>query len=153
MDVFLVIAEEAEPIGWNDRSLVAARFGKYVTNHERPVRELDSLRMTFDRLKNVKKPTGDPSYPRRVRRAKHIARDILSKVQSVWVGDTLEDSEEVLHGDDDEWIASQSTGAVDRSSAARGRTRKRKAGATGVRRGDGAEELVEHVGAMSPEIC
>lgn len=55
-------------------------------------RDIESPRPKFDRLANVKKPTGDPSYFSDVRRAKHIARCILGKFIEVSIGDSDEDS-------------------------------------------------------------
>lgn len=63
----------------------------------RPVRDVESVREKFDRLTKTKKSTGDPSCPASVRRAKHISKDILSKVNAVSVGDESLDEVEPIY--------------------------------------------------------
>ena len=69
------------------------------------MRDLDSLKCKFDKLANMKKPTGDPSCPEDVRRAKHIARDIFNRANAGKVGSSSEDDED---SDDDDKVFSQS---------------------------------------------
>lgn len=73
----LDLVEETLPIGSNDRTVVAQGYAMYVARTGRPPRELESLRMKFDKLANTKKPTGDPSCPPLVRLVKRMSREIL----------------------------------------------------------------------------
>lgn len=57
------------------------KFNIYASENGRSFRVMDYLRTKFDNLAKTKKPTGDPSCPPNVRRAKHIARDILGRVK------------------------------------------------------------------------
>lgn len=66
-----------EPIGASELVLVAVEFNSYV---EETSPHKESLEIKFAKLTNIKRPTGDPSWPPSVQRAKHIARDILAKV-------------------------------------------------------------------------
>lgn len=52
---------------------------KWVTEHDRPLREIDSFKNKFDKIFNSIKETGDPILPPLVRRAKHIACMIQPK--------------------------------------------------------------------------
>jgi hypothetical protein len=49
------------------------------------LREGDDLKLKFRRLKSVKKPTGDPTCPPQVVRAKRIYRGIERKMNVQWV--------------------------------------------------------------------
>lgn len=51
----------------------------------------------FDRMANVKKPTGHASFSLEVRRAKNIARDILERVNVISVSD--KDGDETDEGE------------------------------------------------------
>lgn len=96
MSKLVDIVEVVEPIGSNEWCRVAFKFNKYAKENCRPCRDTESLRKTFDRLTNMKKPTGDSSSPETVRRAKHIARYILSRVHAVSVSDEESDEKRSL---------------------------------------------------------
>lgn len=94
----LDIVEVVEPIGSNEWCRVAFQFNNYTKDKCRFYRDKKSLRNKFDRLDNMKKPTDDPSWPEIVRHSKKIARDILSRLYVVSVGDkTLDEIEEVWY--------------------------------------------------------
>lgn len=54
---------------------------------EWPQRDSESLRRKFYALKNAKKPTGDPSCPPEIRRAKHVFREIEDKCSVLQLDD------------------------------------------------------------------
>lgn len=58
----------------------------YAEGAERSLRDMKSLKQKFDGLANTKKRTGDPNCPSLVRRATHIARGVLNRVNAVSVG-------------------------------------------------------------------
>ena len=68
--------DEIKPRGSNEWEAVARAYNisrlsaEYLTG--RPERDVDSCKTKFKALKNVKKPTGDPTIPPEVKRAKQI---------------------------------------------------------------------------------
>lgn len=82
------------PRGNNDWVQVAEEYnlGRPAAFFERTV---DSIRNKFKALRNVRKPTGDPTIPHFVKVAKHIQRDIEQRISTL----TVDDEEEL---DDDE---------------------------------------------------
>ena len=72
---------------------------------KRPSPEIDSLKIKFEKLVKTKNPTGDPSCPPRVRRAKYIARNILRKVNPISARDQANEKPGSL-GDIDETTGS-----------------------------------------------
>ena len=87
-----------EPLGANEWALVHRMYNEWTEKAERPVRDQMSLKSKFDKLVNTRKKTGDPSCPASVRRAKHIARDILNKCSALTING--ESSSESESGDD-----------------------------------------------------
>lgn len=85
-DDLLDSVEGIEPCRSNQWSLVATEFQEWAAESGRPLRDMDSLKATFDKLVNVKKPTGNLSCPDDVRRAKSIARDILQNLSACTIG-------------------------------------------------------------------
>ena len=86
--------EHYEPLGANEWALVHNMYKEWAESGERPVRDQMSLKSKFDKLANTKKRTGDPSCPSSVRRAKHIARDILKKCSALTIsGESSSESE------------------------------------------------------------
>lgn len=158
IDALLDVVEEVQPIGANEWSLVAAKFEMYATEVGRVPREMESLKLKFDRLSNTKKPTGDPSCPPHVRRAKRIARDILSRVNAVAVG---VDSE----GDEENTVDESTVNEVNVVPVSPKRARehipslgsrktRRTAGAAGIgmKRENEEAKLVGYVGDMSRAV-
>ena len=70
------IFEEDEPFGLNTWATCALQFNSWAKDNKRPHREYESLQKKFDKPAATKNPTGDPSCPQTVRRAKHIAASI-----------------------------------------------------------------------------
>lgn len=60
-------------------------FNKKVHVHVRPLRDAEFFKRKFGQFANTKKPTCDPYFPSLVRCTKHNARNILSKVNAVYV--------------------------------------------------------------------
>lgn len=58
------------------------RYNESASMRGRMSRDIDSLKGKFEKLANTKQRTGDPSCPLDVRRAKHIAREMLSRVNA-----------------------------------------------------------------------
>eukprot|EP00171_Calliarthron_tuberculosum_P004866 IDg4866t1 len=75
----LDIVEEQLPFGANMWARVRTDFNNWATANIRPNRKSSSLKSKFDRMASTKKPTGDPSCPSDVCRAKHVARDMLER--------------------------------------------------------------------------
>ncbi|KAI0564370.1 hypothetical protein FGB62_26g214 [Gracilaria domingensis] len=82
IDLLLEIVSELEPTGANGWARVAQQFNDDITDADKAFRTAESLKDKFDRLIHVRKPTGDPTCPPFVRRAKQINRDIQAKVVS-----------------------------------------------------------------------
>lgn len=66
--VLLDLVEEMLPLGQSDWDALTLQYNGKVSNP----RESDQLRRKFKALKNVSKPTGDPTCPIEVKRAKRI---------------------------------------------------------------------------------
>lgn len=79
IDTLLDQAAEILPLDAHHWALVGQRFAAWAGEEGRPERDIDALKAKFDKLSNTKKPTGSPTCLPSVRRAKHIARDILAK--------------------------------------------------------------------------
>ena len=58
-------------------------------------RDADSIRAKFKTLKNATKPTGDPTCPPEVVRAKHIAAEIERGVGVIGLDDDNDDQESI----------------------------------------------------------
>ena len=100
----LEIVQKAEPIGANEWAKVASLYETWSIDNYRPIRDATSLKAKFDKLANVKNPTGNPSCPPHVRSTKNIARNILSRA-SVCVAGEDDDSDK---GSDDEIVGDES---------------------------------------------
>ena len=74
---------------------VAESYKLWQQEHGTSVRDIDSLKIKFDKLSRMKKPTGSADCSPSVRRAKHIARAFQAKYVSASLGiqDDEEDSE------------------------------------------------------------
>lgn len=121
---------------------------------------MESLKPKIDRLANTKKPTGDPSCPPLVRRATHIARDILTRVNAVVVGAESEseeaDGQEASNGEYSDIAGGTKRRAKNDAPSLGGRANKRAAGAAGIRvkreRDSDDSNLVQYVGDMSKAV-
>ena len=71
--------EENLPCGGNEWEAVAMRFNRSLPNGVAS-RDADSLKAKFKSLRNVKKPTGDPSCPEEVKRAKRAQYSIEARM-------------------------------------------------------------------------
>lgn len=128
----------------------------------RPQRDISAIRGKFDRLANTKKPTGDPSCPPAVRRAKLIARDMLGKVNAFSVGDVSDDDTDSKDGspgrdDEDGGDVPGSECGNKRAGGEPVGTRKRqsKEGVGGVKVSSSEpeeDEMLEHMGVMAKRV-
>lgn len=158
IEVLLQAVEDHEPIGNNEWARVASIFNTYAMLENRPQRDITAIRGKFDRLANTKKPTGDPSCPPAVRRAKLIAREILGKVNAFSVGDEdLETDEQSAREEEGEGHLSGSQGNRKRAcgDAVGMRKRQRRAGKGGVkslRSSTEDDDMLEHMGVMAQSV-
>lgn len=73
-DIMLDLVQEILPYGQNEWQRVADLYNRHdAMTH---LRDADAVRRKFMKLKNTLKPTGHPTCPPHVRRAKHIWTDI-----------------------------------------------------------------------------
>ena len=171
----LVAVKDVHSLGSNDWALVHKKFSEWASSNEPPLRDQDPLKMKFDQLANTKKKTGDPSCPPHVRRAKHIARDILNKCSALCIEGESSSEEIIEHYSNEQGSSDEKSEAKnddykfsstsDRRSTEKihgnaqndgevgERKKKRKRSATGIssakrRRGD----LIDHVGRMADHV-
>ena len=132
VDALLDVVEDVEPIGAQEWAIVSSRYNDWAATSGRPLREQTSLKIKFDKLCSSKKPTGDPSCPPEVRRAKHISREILARCNAVSLRGESDSDLEVLELD----TASSTVQEDDRDTRNEvgARKRRRRAGATGLER-------------------
>ena len=76
IDLLLSLVEERLPLGGNEWDTLSLQYNvrRAMDLQWAPERDPDSCRTKFKTLKNVKKPTGDPTCPPNVRKAKRIRR-------------------------------------------------------------------------------
>jgi len=88
VEVFALLGfvEDVLPLGKNHWVDVTSRYSRWAAQNGHPARDHDSLMDKFRKLSYTKKPTGDPLCPADVRKAKHLAQDILAKAQAVSLG-------------------------------------------------------------------
>jgi len=89
----LDIVEEIEPLGANMWAYVAQDFSKWAIANDRPSRDPSSLKSKFDKMVKFRKPTGNPTCPPAIRRAKTIARSLLAKACATDLGGRLSGAE------------------------------------------------------------
>jgi len=121
--------EEVLPLGKNHWVDVTSRYATWAEETGRCARDHDALMDKYRKLSYTKKPTGDPSCPSDVRRAKRIARQILSKAQAVSLG--ASDSDSDADKSDDEGIATNCSPAPVPVGT---RSRDKRPGAKGIRK-------------------
>lgn len=130
---------------------VAQAYTDYADANMRQQRDSESLKSKFDRPHATKKPTGDPSCPPHVCRAKHILRDILDRAAAADLSG-VSSSED---GNDPQAIAIEGSevGLGDRPDnrphGATGRpvpSRKMKQGNAVIRC---MESMVQHMGSIT----
>ncbi len=148
--MLLDLAEEHLPIGHNHWALVADGFTTYAVQKSRPFRDLDSLRNKFEKLSNIKKPTGSADCPPAVRRAKNIAGETQCKAAARVLGGTDEGKE-----NQSEFQGMHDTGGTEASSATVGERDDKKRTAAGgtktstLKKARQNAELLEYVGTMT----
>jgi hypothetical protein len=77
--LLLDLIEEKLPLGSQEyETLIEPEYNKAVSPDRS--RSAEDLRNKFKKLRNVKKPTGDPSCPEEVKRAKRIHRKIEGRM-------------------------------------------------------------------------
>jgi len=83
----LDIVQDLTPLGANHWAEVAEKYNQWAEELQFEPRDQNGLKTKFDKLVATKKKTGDPTCPDDVRRAKHIARDIMASAYAVSAGD------------------------------------------------------------------
>lgn len=149
IDEMFAIIEEIEPIGANDWAAVAKEFEEWAKENGRPIRDATSLKAKFDRFAAVKKPTGDPSCPPNVRRAKQLAREIMSKTCSAVAG---QDDEEDDIIDVEEYEEGEASGTKRKRPQIGVSPNKRRPGARGIKADDDKDDLIDVVSDIAKSI-
>ncbi len=90
LEILFQLLEERLPMGPDQWDLLAVEYNQKV----HVPRDAESLRFKFKTLKNAKKPTGDPTCPEEVKRAKRIYREIERKMETVPMDDDNSEEEE-----------------------------------------------------------
>ena len=86
VDLLLDLIDEVEPLGQDHWNILWTQYEVRRKIHGYPERDTDSLRQKFKQLRNVHKPTGDPSCPEAVRRAKRIFAKVRAYIsKSIFV--------------------------------------------------------------------
>lgn len=164
IEAMLDAVEDVEPLGANQWAIVEQQFNEWSTANERPYRDMDSLKLKFDKLASVKKPTGDPSCPANVRRAKRIAQNILGKCNAHSVGDSSSSDDDEKFDSFGNSLPKDSSPDDDKSpdSAEKkrkasktlgARKNKRRPGVTGLKKEEhGDDPMMEHVGLLSQSM-
>lgn len=153
LNKLLDIIEEVEPIGSNHWAEVQERYNDYAVDKFRAIRDQDALRNKYDKMVNVKKPTGSASCPPLVRRSKHIARDIMAKVNAISIGSGQGEVNEEEISDPENMNTSGNEHGKRRRNTFGARRNKRITGRNGVKCDEDEAELISHVGEMSTAIC
>ena len=100
--ILLDKVDEYKPRGTNEWEAVTRAYNISRLSIEslngRPERDVDSCKTKFKALKNVRKPTGDPSIPPDVKRAKQIQYQIESRMSAV----NFDDNDAQEEDDDDQ---------------------------------------------------
>jgi len=123
IEKLLDLAEEMLPCGGDEWNQVALEFNR-TFKATGSNREGEDLRLKFKKLKNHKKPTGDPDCPPHVKRSKQIQRQIERRMDVVHLDDddkSQDDAggssseDEIIHDAEEiaEGAGSQASGAPD----------------------------------------
>lgn len=80
IDILLDVVSDIEPILSDYWPFFSDMYNARLAPTDRHKRDMDFIKVKFDKMTSVKNTTGDPSCPPRVRRSKYIAREILGKV-------------------------------------------------------------------------
>jgi hypothetical protein len=94
---FLVtLLEEIRPIGPEQWEQIVSRYNsEYADPNERTSRDKDGLRTQWYKMLRSAKPTGDPSCPDFIRRAKRLNREIQDEIAMTGVDDDQSASDAV----------------------------------------------------------
>lgn len=76
----LDLIEEVEPCGCDEWNEISLKYNANFGGRSGENRSGDDLKNKFKALKNAKKPTGDPTCPPDVRRAKNIQKAIEGRM-------------------------------------------------------------------------
>ena len=95
LDILLKLVEERLPMGGEQWEALTNEYNRGFPADRQ--RDMDSLRLKFKTLKNKRKPTGDPTCPPEVRRAKQADRAIQQQMGV----ENFDDEEEELDQDGD----------------------------------------------------
>lgn len=104
LDILLTLVEERLPFGQEEWDSLALEYHRRLSRFtdDPYTRNGMSLRTKFKHLKNKRKPTGDPTCPPEVVRAKRAYRAIESRMEVVNLNDDGDDNGPDSQEDDDE---------------------------------------------------
>jgi hypothetical protein len=99
-EYLISLLDKIHPLGPEQWENIVPRHNlEYAKPKERSIRDKESLRQQWYRMTKVSKPTGDPSCPEYIRRAKSLIREIQNEIAMTGIDDdALTDSE---HKEDD----------------------------------------------------
>jgi hypothetical protein len=87
-EFLITVLEDVRPIGPEMWEQVMGRYNEeYATPNQRNVRDKDALRTQYYKMYKTSKPTGDPTCPDYVRRAKTLKREIEDEIAMVGIND------------------------------------------------------------------
>jgi cobalamin biosynthesis protein CobT len=94
-EYLISLLEAIHPLGPEQWENIVSRYNsEYAKPKERSIRDKESLRQQWYKMTKVSKPTGDPSCPEYIRRAKRLNREIQNEIAMTGIDDDgLTDSE------------------------------------------------------------
>jgi hypothetical protein len=94
-EYLISLLEEVHPLGPEQWENIVSRYNsEYAKPNERSIRDKEGLRQQWYKMTKVTKPTGDPSCPEYIRRAKRLNREIHNEIAMTGIDDdALTDSE------------------------------------------------------------
>ena len=95
----LDLIEEIEPCGGEEWNLIASRYNAHFGGESR---SCEDLKNKFKTLKGVKKPTGDPSCPPEVIRAKRLQKSLERRMDVQTLEDEYDDDDNQNYGEENE---------------------------------------------------
>ena len=151
LDFLLTCVEEVLPLGQQHWAEVANKYETWRKVQDETYRDIDSLKMKFDKLSRLKKPTGSADCPPAARRAKKIARAIQAKAVAATLGipDNLsEDCNEMS----DMLCTPTNPEEVRKADYVGKRSNARDPGSAGIKMRPSADPLVQCAQAMVAQV-
>jgi hypothetical protein len=94
-EYLISLLEEVHPLGPEQWENIVSRYNsEYAKPNERSIRDKEGLRQQWYKMTKVSKPTGDPSCPEYIRRAKRLNKEIQNEIAMTGIDDdALTDTE------------------------------------------------------------